>query len=112
MATTPYRPQRDERVDDVALGFGHLAPVAEEQPAVAVHLLGQRQIKRHEHGRPDDGVEAHNLLADEMNVGRPVFAVIGIVVRTVAQRGDVVGERVEPDVDDVFLVQNRTGTPR
>ena len=61
------------RVDDVALRFRHLVAVHDE-PAVAVDLLGKRQIERHENTRPDDGVKAYDFLAYEMKIGGPVAA--------------------------------------
>ena len=101
----------DVRIHDVALRLAHLRAVAEQQPAVAVHLLGQRQVERHEDGRPDDGVEAHNLLADKVDVGGPVLFIIGIIVRAVAHGGDVVRERVDPHINHVLRVEIHRDAP-
>ena len=53
-------------------------------------------------------MEANNLLADHLHIGGPVFLVLCRVVRAVAERRDVVGQRIEPDVDHVLgIVRNR-----
>ena len=62
-------------------------------------LLRQRDAGRHQKRRPVDGVEAHDVFADEVDVGRP----IALELLTVEfERRDVVRERVHPDVDDVI----------
>ena len=94
----------DVGVDDVALGLRHLA-AAEQQPAVAEDLLGQRLAHAHEHGGPDYGVEADYLLADHVYVGGPVLLLAVALVVHVAEGGEVVEERVHPDVDDVARVK-------
>ena len=75
------------------------------------YLFGQRQVERHEHGGPDDRVEAHDLLADEMHVGGPELFKLVILVVAVAERGDVVGQRVDPHVDDVAGVEGDGDAP-
>ena len=68
---------------------------------MAEHALGQLDARRHEEGRPVDGVEAQDVLADDVHVGRPVVpqrvAVIGE-----ADAGDVVGQRIDPHVHDML----------
>ena len=78
---------------------------------MAVHLLGQGQAEGHQHGGPDHRVEADDLLAHKVDVGRPEFLIIGIVFRAVAHGGDVVGEGVEPDVYHVLGVKIHRDTP-
>ncbi len=88
---------------DVAARLGHLA-LFKEQPAVGDDLAGQRQSGGEQEGRPIDAVEAHDLFADHVYVGGPVMPeslLILSVGRAEAYGGDVVAERVEPDVDDV-----------
>ena len=97
-------------VNDVALGFGHLAAV-DNEPAVAVYLLRQRHLHAHEHGRPDYRVEADYLLADDVHVGRPVLVVIVVLIVQEAERGAVVEQRVDPDVHDVARVKVHGDTP-
>ena len=36
----------------------------------------QRQIQRHKHSGPYDGVKTHNILCDHMHVRRPEFVII------------------------------------
>ena len=72
---------------------------------MAEHLLGERQVQRHEHGGPDDGVKAHDLLADEMDIRRPVFLIEAVVLRAVSEGGDIVRERIHPDIDDMLRVE-------
>ena len=96
-------------IDDVPLRLAHLVAV-DDEPAVTVDLLRQRQIERHEDARPDDRMEAHDLLADEVEVRRPVFMEFLRIVE-VADRREVVRERVEPDVDDVLRVDGHGDAP-
>ena len=93
-------------VDHVALGLGHFAAV-QQQPAVAVHMLGQGHIHAHQHGGPDDGMETYDLLADKMHVGRPesLVVAVGVLIVHEAERGSVVKQRVDPDVDDMLGVE-------
>ncbi len=59
-------------------------------------------------------MEADDLLAYEVEVGGPVvleLLLLGWVVGAVAEGGHVVGEGVEPDVDDVLLVVGHGDAP-
>ena len=40
-----------------------------------------------------------------MHVGRPEFFKIAVLIVLIPQRGDIVGERVDPHVNDVSLVK-------
>ena len=91
-------------VNHVALGFGHLAAVHDE-PAVAVDVLRKRHTHAHEHGGPDDGVEAHDLLADKVHVRGPVFLIIVVLFVHEAERCGVVEQRVDPDVDHMARIK-------
>ena len=97
------------RVDDVADGLRHLRAVHDE-PAVPIDLFRQVKAERHEHAAPDDRMEAHDLLADEMHVCGPVFAELFLVMQ-IADRRKVVRKRVEPDVDDVLRVERHGDAP-
>ena len=77
---------------------------------MAYDVLRERLLDRHEHGRPDDAVEPDDLLAYEMNVGRPVFVIQFRIVR-VAESGDIVRQGVEPDVDHVLFVDRHRYAP-
>src|SRR5258708_24854843 len=68
--------------------------------------FGQRQVSGQQKRGPVDAVLPGDLLAHDVEVGRPVsFELLlpGGVVAAVADRGHVVRESVEPDIDDVFL---------
>ena len=62
------------RIEDVALGLGHLA-VRLQQPRMSEYLLGKRQIQAHQEGGPVDGMEADDVLADQVKVSRPVLLI-------------------------------------
>ena len=62
-----------ERIDHVADRLRHLL-AAVEQEAVAEDAARHRDAGRHQEGRPVDRVEAHDVLADDVQVGRPVAA--------------------------------------
>ena len=101
----------DHRVYHIALGLGHLAAVSEQEPAVAVDLLGQGKIQSHQDRGPNNGVEPYDLLADEMDIRRPVFPVIGVVAGAVAHGGDVVGQSVQPNVNHMLGVKIHRNPP-
>ncbi len=108
-----------ERVDAEGVGDGlrhdarelrlrHLL-AADEQPAVAEDTAGRLLAERHEHGRPDDRVEAEDVLAHE--VRRGPTAAEPLVVDAVADGRDVVHQRLEPHVDHVALVPRDRDAP-
>ena len=72
-----------------------------------VDVLGQRLAERHQEDGPVDGVEAHDVLADDVDVRGPVSLIIraALALAVIAETGDIVGERVQPDIDDVFGVR-------
>ena len=77
---------------------------------MAIDLLRQRQVESHEDARPDDRVETHDLLADEVQVSRPVLVELLRVVEE-ADRRQVVRQCVEPDVDDVLRIDGDRDAP-
>ena len=51
-------------------------------------------------------MEADDVLADDMKVGRPVFFIqLARLIGVVAKAGDVVGQRVDPHIDDMAVVK-------
>ena len=62
---------KGEGIDDVADRLRHLL-AAVEQEAVAEDVARHVDAGRHQEGRPIDRVEAHDVLADHVQVGRPV----------------------------------------
>ena len=78
---------------------------------MAEHLLGQRDPGRHQEGRPIDRVEAHHVLADQM-ADRPASSVANsLAVVGIADAGEVIGQRVEPDVHDVVRAARHLHAP-
>ena len=76
--------------------------------------LGRGEAGGEEEGGPVDAVEADDLFADEVEVGGPVlFELCGVFggVAAVSDGGHVVGEGVEPNVDDVGLVARDGNAP-
>jgi hypothetical protein len=73
------------------------------QPWAKMRLGSGRFCRGHQERRPEDGVEAHDLLADQVQVGGPqAFAL---------HRAHVGDERVEPDVEDVRRFARHAGCP-
>ena len=103
-------------INDVALGFGHLIH-AEVEPRMREHALGERHIQSHQEDGPIDGVEAQNILADDMHVRGPVLAemlalLLVSLIGIVSERRNIVGQRVQPDVNDVTGVEIHGNSPR
>ena len=78
---------------------------------MAEYLFGQRQAQRFQHNGPNDGMEANDLLADQMHIRRPVFLEFAVVLGQIAQRRDVIGQRIRPYVDNVFFVKRHGDAP-
>src|SRR4051794_37162403 len=55
-------------------------------------------------------MEADDVLADDMHVGRPIAPVLVALVGK-ADTGDVVGERVDPDIHHVLFVAGHLDAP-
>ena len=78
---------------------------------MADHALRQLDSRRHQKRRPVDGVEADDVLADEMHVRRPPAPEGFVVAAPEAERRDVVRQRIEPDVDDVIGIAGPRDAP-
>ena len=74
------------------------------------HLVRHRLPSGHQHRRPDDSVEAGDVLADDVDVGRPEVLELRLV-GAVPGRGDVVEQCLDPDVHDVLLVPRHLDAP-
>ena len=72
--------------------------------------FGSGSAGAHQHRRPVQAVEARDVLADDVEVGRPPSVEGGLVVRE-AGAGEVVGQGVEPDVDAMRLVARERDAP-
>ena len=88
------------RVHHVAQGLGHLGPVV-VQEAVDHDAARQLEAGRHEERGPEDAVEPGDVLADHVQVRRPVARERLRVLRRPARAGEVVRQRIDPDVGDV-----------
>ncbi len=73
--------------------------------------LGQWTLQRHQHGGPVDGMCRQNVLADEVDVGRPESMADRLLTRQVFQSGHIIHQRVEPDVGDILLIEGQFNAP-
>ena len=80
-------------------------------PAVTVDVLGHGKLKRHEDRGPHERVESDDLLCHDVNVGRPIFFKIAVLIVLIAKSRDVVGKSVYPNVDYVTLVKRDGHAP-
>ena len=98
-----------EGIDDAADRLRHLLAPA-EQEAVRVDPLRHGDARRHQECRPVHRVEADDVLADDVHVRRPV-APVRIALVGKADAGDVVGQRIDPDIHHVFWVVRYLDAP-
>ena len=56
-------------------------------------------------------MESDDILTDKVDVRRPELLIERIILRAVAESGDIVGECVEPNIDDVILVNGHGDAP-
>ncbi len=99
-----------ERIDHVADRLRHFL-AAVEQEAVREDAARHLDAGRHQERRPIDRVEAHDILADHMQVGRPVALELRAVAVGKSGRGDVVGQRIDPDIHDVLGIAGHADAP-
>ena len=66
------------RIQNIAARFGHLF-VLVQPPAMSKDCLRRFQSGRKQKCRPIDGMKSQNVLADKMNIGRPVFRKLRVV---------------------------------
>ena len=99
-----------KRIDDVADRLRHLL-AAVEQKAVGEDAARHGNACRHQEGRPVHGVEAHDVLADHVQVGRPIAAEFLAVGIGKIDGGDVVGERVNPHIHHVPGIARHLDAP-
>ena len=97
-------------IDHVAERFRDLLSLV-GPPAMGEHAPGRRQAGGEQKGRPVDRMKAQDVFADDVHVGRPERAVVRGVGVGVAERGHVVGQRIQPDVDHVLRVVRHRDSP-
>src|SRR5207253_2158980 len=73
--------------------------------------LWQGQSGGHQERRPIDAVEAHNLFADHVHSGPEFFVFTGVGL-TVSQCSNVIGERIEPDINHMLGIVRDRDAPR
>ena len=66
---------------------------------------------RHQKRRPIDRVEAHDVLADDVQRRRPIALELFARGVGIADAGDVIGERVDPHIHDVLVVARHLDAP-
>ena len=76
-----------------------------------VHALWQRQVERHEYGGPHDRMETHDFLSHYVHIARPILFEFFRFFAAVAERGYIVGQRVNPHVYHVLGVERNFYTP-
>ena len=92
------------RTHDVAQRLAHLGAV-HKQPAMCPDLFWQREACGHQKGGPVNGVEANDLLADEMNIRGPESR---LFILRAADGAEVRCERIEPNIKNVrFFARDR-----
>src|SRR5687767_1193866 len=64
----------------------------------------QLESSGHEHCRPDDRVKARDVLTHDVQVGGPSLR---IVFGRISSRGEIVGQRIEPDIRRLGLTGAR-----
>ena len=98
-------------IDDVAAALGHLLAV-HRPPAVGEDGRSGAAVQRHQHGGPVHGVRGENIFPDQMDIGGPVTSRAGrLSLRGYSRAGDVIDQRVEPDVGDVVLIEGKFDAP-
>ena len=98
-----------EGIDDVADRLRHLLAPA-EQEAVRIDPFLHGNARRHQKCRPIHRVEADDVLADDVYVRRPV-APVRIALVGKADAGDVIGQRIDPDIHHVLGVIGHLDAP-
>jgi len=109
------------RVDAVLLGelgrrhhvlqpLRHLLAL-DRPPAMGEDPARRRDPGGHQEGRPVDRVEAQDVLADHVQIRRPEGAELLALGVRIAGGGDVVGQRVEPDIHDMRRIARHRDAP-
>ena len=77
---------------------------------MAEDFLRHGQIGAHQESRPVHGVEPDNILPDQVHAGGPEFAPFLGVCR-ITEPGDVVGQRIDPDIHYVLVTARHLYAP-
>ena len=99
-----------DRIDHIANRLRHFL-AAVEQEAVRKNPLRHRDTGRHQERRPVHRVETYDVLADDMQSGRPpALELVAVGIRK-SGGGDVVGQRIDPHIHDVLVVAGHADAP-
>jgi hypothetical protein len=85
--------------------------LAEQQEAVDRDPVRHLESGSHQQCRPDHRVELEDVLRDQVNGGRPEALGQVLAGARVGERGVVVEQGVDPDVDDLRLVPGNRHAP-
>ena len=100
------------RIDHISFGFAHLA-AAHEKPGMTEYLLRQGLAQRHQENRPVNGMETDDILTDQVQISGPQLLILlrAVAVRIIADTGDVVGQCIQPYIDDMLGIKSHRNTP-
>ena len=116
-------PNQIIRIDHVTTGLTHLHRSivihclfflpGKQQPGMSEDLFRKRNIQRHQHDGPIDRMEPENVLADQMQICRPVFPeqFIMIPINIIAQTCNIVGKGIDPDIDHMIRIKIHRDPP-
>ena len=107
------------RSNGVAAALRHLfglagLGIAHRKEAVREHVLGQRLANGHKHGRPNNAMEADDVLAHNVVLRGPTESELSlgsIVVEAIAHSRHVIQQRVEPHVGHVAVIERHGNAP-
>ena len=96
----------------ISLGFTHFS-IALKQPRMSEDLLRQRQIQRHQEDRPVNGMETDNVLADQVEIRRPVLLnlLCALSITVVSDSGNVVCQGIQPYINHMIRVEIYRDSP-
>ena len=99
-------------INDVAFGFAHLLAALQE-PRMSEDLLRKRFTERHQENRPVNGMEADDILADEVQIRRPFLfiKIRAVPIGVISDAGDIVAQRIKPYIDNMARVKVHRNAP-
>ena len=96
----------------ISFGFAHLA-VTLQQPRMSEYLFRKWQVQCHQENRPVNRMETDDILTDQMQICRPVFfeLLAAVAVTVITDAGDVVGQCIQPYINDMFRIEIYRNAP-
>ena len=74
-------------------------------------MFRQRQIQCHQHSRPNNGMEPHDVLCNHVYICRPEFVEVVVCFVPVAQCRNIVGQGINPNINNVIGVKGNRNAP-